>query len=460
MRIRRTWSRGAAALLSSGFVLAASGIAAPTVLADPGPLGPVAAIPAQGTPSLGPSGTTEQIRQLTACGGTMYAVGSFTEISQNGVTYPVSNVISFSETAPYTLNSWAPAVNGTVNTIGFASGNCADAYIGGNFSSVGGVPAKDIAEIDTTTGQLVPTFETRASGQIETILGYNNHLLVGGYFKTINGNDTDHYMASLDPVTGKDDGFIQLNISGNYQFPGSGTNPTRVYNQQLSHGGTLDLVEGDFTSVGGQGRQQIFMLDLSGATAQVTGWSSPEWDGSQGNLPFGYPYQCHGNEAFYLQAASWSADDSTIYIATTGYHPWNLQAGSYPRSGLCDAAAAFPSTQTEVTHLWVNYTGCDSLYSTAADASTAYFGGHERWSTNANGCDYAGPDAISAPGMEGLSPAGGDLTFNPTRARGLGADDMLVTDQGLWIGSDNLKGANRCGNRKGYSGICLLPYSS
>ena len=39
--------------------------------------------------------------------------------------------------------------------------------------------------------------------------------------------------------------------------------------------------------------------------------------------------------------------------------------------------------------------------------------------------------------MEGLSPATGLLTFNPTRARGQGADDMLVTSAGLWIASDN-----------------------
>ena len=27
-------------------------------------------------------------------------------------------------------------------------------------------------------------------------------------------------MTSLDPTTGKDDGFVHLSISGNYQFPG------------------------------------------------------------------------------------------------------------------------------------------------------------------------------------------------------------------------------------------------
>ena len=54
-------------------------------------------------------------------------------------------------------------------------------------------------------------------------------------------------MTSLNPTTGKDDGFLHLSISGNYQFPGVTPNATRVYNQQLSHSGSCDLVEGDFT---------------------------------------------------------------------------------------------------------------------------------------------------------------------------------------------------------------------
>ena len=89
-------------------------------------------------------------------------------------------------------------------------------------------------------------------------------------------------MTSLNPTTGKDDGFMNLKSPGNYQFPGVAANATRVYNQQLSHGGTLDLVEGDFTSVGGQPRQQIFMLNVATSPASVTAWTSPEWDGSQG----------------------------------------------------------------------------------------------------------------------------------------------------------------------------------
>jgi hypothetical protein len=198
--------------------------------------------------------------------------------------------------------------------------------------------------------------------------------------------------------------------------------------------------------VGGQPRQQIFMLNVGGSAATVTGWTSAE-----------FGQHCYKTEPFYVRAAAWSPSDSTVYIATTGFHPDNWD-GSYPMTGLCDAAAAFPATQTTVAPTWVNYTGCDSLYSAAADSTTAYFGGHERWSQNRDGCNFAGPGAISAPGMEGLSPLTGLLTFNPKRSRGLGADDMLVTSAGLWIASDNYNNADMCGGVSGHAGICFLPY--
>src|SRR6202044_1160175 len=96
------------------------------------------------------------------------------------------------------------------------------------------------------------------------LLRYGSHLLTGGYFTSVNGSSAHKYFTSLNTATGRDDGFLALAISGHYQFAGVAQNPTRIYNQQLSHHGTLDLVEGDFTSAGGRSRQQIFMLNLSG----------------------------------------------------------------------------------------------------------------------------------------------------------------------------------------------------
>jgi hypothetical protein len=435
------------------------GAAAPMAMATgsggvPAPsTGAVLAKPLAGTPHFDVNDTpTEQVRQLVQCNTTMYAVGSFYNILQGSSTFARRNVFSFSATPPFTMTSWAPSVNGTVNSIAFVNGDCSHAYIGGSFTSVNGTAVNNIAEIDTSTGAVVNSFAHNASAQVETLLGVNGNLLVGGYYKTINGSSADPYMTSLDPGTGQDNGFVHLNISGHYQYPGVASNPTRVYNQALSHGGTLDLVMGDFTSVGGKNRQQIFMLNLGGSTATVTGWTSPDFNG-----------HCATVEPFYLQAASWSPGDSTVYVATTGRQP----PGSTLPGGLCDAAAAFPATRSSVQPNWINYTGCDSLFSTAADASTAYFGGHQRWSMNPKGCNHQGPGAYTATGLEGLQPSTGDLYLNSTKnagyyehSRGNGADDMLVTSAGLWIASDNFGKSQACGFATGLSGICFLPYGS
>jgi len=445
----RKYSIFTAGLVGIGVILGVPAAQAGTGGEHP-PAGVVSSTPAPGTPQLVSTGTTEQVRQLVQCGGTMYAVGTFTEIKQGSTTYDRNNAFSFSASAPFTVTSWDPDVNGTVNSIALSPG-CSQAYLGGQFTSVHNTSVHNIAEVSVPTGAVNTNFAASASGQVETLIVFGSHLLTGGYFTSINNSSANPYFASLNTTTGKDDGFLHLQISGNYQFPGVGSNPTRVYNQQLSHTGTLDLVEGDFTSVGGLPRQQIFMLNLSGSTATVTAWTSSE-----------FSQDCYTDEPFYLQAASWSPDDSKVYVATTGYHPYN----GPPNTGLCDAAAAFPATQTSVSHSWINYTGCDSLFSTAADSHAAYFGGHERYSMNQNACDSLGPGGYNAPGMEGLDPANGALYINSggtagyySRGRGVGADDMMITSAGLWIASDNAQNTSTCGGVGIHSGICFLPYS-
>ena len=67
--------------------------------------------------------------------------------------------------------------------------------------------------------------------------------------------------------------------------------------------------------------------------------------------------------------------------------------------------------------------------------------------------------------MGGFTPGGALLTNaggtagRYSRARGLGADDMLRTSAGLWIASDNLDGSATCGDAAGHAGICFLPNS-
>jgi hypothetical protein len=146
-----------------------------------------------------------------------------------------------------------------------------------------------------------------------------------------------------------------------------------------------------------------------------------------------------------------------IYTATTGFKPDGTST-KIPRSGPCDAIIAYPATQARFGgHKWINYTGCDSLYSVAADAQTVFAGGHQRFVSNPRGCDGPGPGAIEHPGLSEVSAATGAAQPGPTRGRGYGAEDLLRTRAGLWIASDNTGDSDTCANRSGHMGICFLP---
>ena len=163
------------------------------------------------------------------------------------------------------------------------------------------------------------------------------------------------YFTSLNTTTGKDDGFLHLTISGNYQYPGAaqptGLQPAAEPRRHPRPGrGRLHLRRRP-------ARQQIFMLSL-GSTATVTGWTSTEF-----NRP------CVDSRAVLPPGGVLVA--GRLHRLHRHHRLPSLQPAprAYPWTGLCDVAAAFPATQTSVSTMWVNYTGCDSLYSTAADSS-------------------------------------------------------------------------------------------
>jgi hypothetical protein len=193
------------------------------------------------------------------------------------------------------------------------------------------------------------------------------------------------------------------------------------------------------------------MMSLSGTRARVTGWTSPD-----------FSKHCVSKEAFYVRSATWSPSDSTIYVADTGDHPDNWSKGRFPLWGMCDAVAAFPATQRSVDRSWIEYAGCDSYYSVAADNSAVYAGGHPRWADNAYGCNAAGRTAAADKGIQGLSPGngadmrfGGGPRYSSSRDN---ADDMVITSAGLWVASTNRYGSNACDRATNHAGICFLPY--
>jgi hypothetical protein len=450
-RLGHYWRTTAISVLGGALTITAIAANAASIPAQASQARVISPTPANGTPQLSATSSTQVISQLVQCGGKMYAVGSFNSIKWKGATYSRNNIFSFSATAPYAVSKWAPDVNGPVNTIAFQGSDCSHAYIGGTFRSVNGVTVSNLAKISTATGSVNASFAHDASKAVNTMVVTGTHLLTGGAFKTINGSSQPYYV-SLNTTSGRNDGYLNLNISGHYVYPHAAPNGTSVDNQQLSHNGQLLLAEGHFTSVGGQARQQIFMLSLGGQAATVTGWTSPEFN-----------QHCATTEPFYVRAAAWSPSDSNVYIATTGLHPnnWNHK---FPLTGLCDAAAAFSAGQTSQNHEWINYMGCDSVYSVAADTNSVFVAGHPRWSQNENGCNHPGKGSVPDVGLQGLVPATGkaQLNSNGSAMYSMGranADDMIITAAGLWIASTNRFGTSQCGGSFGHAGICFLPYT-
>lgn len=406
-------------------------------------------------PRAGTDGSVEMVRQIVQCGDLMYAVGRFPRVRNPGSSLPLTrtNAFAFRATAPHTVTSWAPRINGQVDTVA-CSPDGRFVVIGGTFTSVNGVTVRNLAKLSTSTGAPMP-YPLGPAGrvahvEIVTDAGGTRHLLVGGYFPG--------YLRSVGPASGRPDGYRLPAISGKYSYPSVRPHRTGVFNMTVSPDGRAVLMTGVFTSVGGQRHEQIVRLNLTAGGATVSAWT-----------PRQLFRHCVGTMPFYARDAAWSPDMTRIYTATTGYRTWAEQSGPPSqrggvRTGPCDATIAYPATETAFDgYSWINYTGCDSLYSVAADAGTVYSGGHQRWVSNGQACGEAGPGSAASPGLSHISPADGAHQPGARRGRGIGAQDLLRTPAGLWIGSDNAHDTDACGTRPDGSvqhdrmGICFLP---
>jgi hypothetical protein len=447
---RRIGTTIAAALLAWQVVLP-TGTASAAVSSDP-PATPQIG----GSRTSGSDGTIEVVRQITRCGNVMYAVGSFTHVRNPNSSTPVArnNAFAFRATAPHTINNWNPNVNGQVDMV--ACGTDGSVFLGGTFSTAGGTANRNLAKVNAVTGASM-SFAFHPAGRVAHMevvqpRAAEFHLLVGGYFAGL--------LASVNPVTGADDHYIDnaLPITGTYQYPGVSGHARRIWNMTPdaypwgvapNPMATAVLMTGVFTSVGGQRHEQVFRLNLTPGRATVSNWTPTEL--------FAH---CIGRQPFYAQDAAFSADGSRIFVATTGLRLYDEPRTTRVRTGPCDATIAYPATERVFDgHLWINYTGCDSLFSIAADATTVYAGGHQKSVSNGQVCggDRPGPGGIAQPGLAEYDPATGQHQPGPNRGRGLGAADLLRTPTGLWVASDNQANTDSCAGRHNRMGICLLP---
>jgi len=348
--------------------------------------------------------------------GMLYVGGSFTSVTAAAGTTPTgtftrNHILAFNAATGSISTSFAPNVNGDVWAI-VPSGT--SLYIGGSFSSVNGVARRGLAKIDATTGAVDTSFNAAlTSGNVTEAALVSGRLIISGTFPK--------KILAVNPASGANTGYINVAVTGSVA---SNAGPVEVYRFAVNPAGTKLVGVGNFTTVGGATHYRAFMLDLGSTAASVSAWRYTPLQQmcAASSLPD------------YMRDVDFSPDGSYFVFVSTGFVPLSGQVGI----ALCDAASRFETANLSPARpTWINYTGGDTLHSVAVTDQAVYVQGHQRWLNNPQGRDNAGPGAVSRPGIGAIDPTTGlALAWNPTKDRGVGGKDLLVTARGLWVASD------------------------
>jgi hypothetical protein len=350
------------------------------------------------------------VYKMLQVGSTMYAGGDFSKVEDSGrsAIYTRINLFSFDATTG-ALNPFALALDGPV--WGLASDGTS-LWVGGEFKHVNGVARRGLAKVNPTTGALDTSFDAGLDGNVQDVQLIAGRLIVGGKLT--------RPLQAVDPATGADTHYLDnLPITGTISAQAG---PTDIYRFAVDPAGTHLVGVGNFTTVAGVARPRAFMADLGLTSVTLNPWSYAPMAKMCSHIDL--PAQ--------LRDVDFSPDGSYFVMVATGFIP------NAPDQGvtICDAAARF-NTNAAAPYLpvWINYTGGDTLESVAVTDAAVYIQGHNRW-VSSKGRDCT-PGCVAREGIAALAPANGAaLNWNPTKTRGIGGKDLLLTPAGLWVASD------------------------
>ncbi|HUK77281.1 MAG TPA: cadherin-like beta sandwich domain-containing protein [Thermoleophilia bacterium] len=283
--------------------------------------------------------------------GTNYIGGSFSYVGPKtgcGVAVNATNG---------TVQTAFPEVQGPVCAV--APDGSGGFYVGGHFSSVGGVACKNVVHI-LAGGSLDTTFDANASAsdEVYALAVSGSTLYVGGSFDTIGGQARNH-VAALDTTSG----------DATTWNPGAdGT----VY--ALAVSGSTVYAGGAFTTIGGQSSNHLAALDATSGAADTT-----------------FAANASANNDIRALAVS----DSTVYaggaFTTIGGQSCNYLAALDATSGAAD------------TTFDANASAGGDIYALAVSGSTLYVGG-----------SFASVGGLTRNNIAALDATSGDATtWNP-----------------------------------------------
>ncbi|MCB0997518.1 MAG: hypothetical protein KDB21_20635, partial [Acidimicrobiales bacterium] len=402
--VRRTTAGRARARLAAALVaVVTAGSAGATVLSGIAVASTeTATLPSDDPANFTPNVLNGEVDSIWQVGSRVIIGGNFTSIanaSQNGgATFARQRVAAFDAATGIVDTGFAPNVNNTVRAV-VPSADPASVYIAGPFTSVNGTTRSRVARVTLSNGQLVTQFNAGSiNGQIRDMRLVDGVLYVAGDFSTVNGVARSR-LAALDATTGAVLPSLNLPFAGTHN--GGGTN---IFKIEVTPDGDRMLAIGNFTSVAGQSRTQIAMIELGTNPATLSTWDTTF-----------YTSTCASVFNTYMRDLDISADGRYAVVSTTGAYR--------PPPSACDTISRFEidTDGPGQTPTWATYTGGDTSYAVEIHDGVVYVGGHMRWVNNPFGSDAPGAGAIPRDGIVALDVVNGlPFSWNPGRARGVG----------------------------------------
>jgi hypothetical protein len=200
-----------------------------------------------------------EISALVRAGdGSLYLGGSFFQAGGESI----SNLLRVTPSGVLD-SSWTPNPSTAVRALALDGGNL---YVGGEFTSIGGQVRSRIARIDTATG-LADGWDPDANDSVFALAVNGQDVYAGGVFTAIGGQLVANRIARLN------------SLADNNSADSWNPNANGSVNA-LALDGTVVYVGGDFTDIGGQGRNGIARLDTLTDTNQADGWNPDATGGS------------------------------------------------------------------------------------------------------------------------------------------------------------------------------------
>lgn len=367
-----------------------------------------------------------QVRAIVRIGDTVVVGGSFTKVREsaaNSPELPRTGLFAFNATTgaiSTTFNPTLAAQVGEKPAVDALTLNAAgDAvYVGGNFRTVNDAGPARLQALTLSDGTRLSSFDNGTfNSRVYDLKLSGNTLYAAGSFKTVGGVERKA-LASLDATTGA------LTTKVNLPFTGTAQNfgVTTVRKIDVTPTGDRLIALGNFNQVAGIGRVQIAMLNTSGASATLQDWRTSRFVGAD----------CGTAWDSYMRDVDFAPDGSFFVIVTTG--------GWGGTTRLCDTATRWETYATgDLQPTWTQFTGGDTFWAVEVTGPVAYVGGHFRWMNNAltSDGDSGGAGSVSREGLAALDTRNGlPFSWNPTRSRGVGVFDFLVTQSALYAGSD------------------------